>query len=110
MPNFTSLRCSFHEIFNFLRNGNITNYNCKKIQELEILLNLHLLDTVDLIHEYYLTRLQEQNALKETNEGVLTVKLMFNNNVLKVEILNAHRLRPMDSNGRHKNVINMCRN
>lgn len=69
------------------------------IQKLEELLYLHALDTEDLIHEYYLKRLQEQNELTEANEGVLTVKLMFCNNDLKIEILNAHRLRQMDSNG-----------
>lgn len=69
------------------------------IQKLESLLYLHTLDTVDLIHGYYLERLQEQKETQDANEGVLTVKLIFINDVLKVEILNAHCIRSKDSNG-----------
>lgn len=92
-------------MFKYLRNGSETNIESENIRELEKLLYLHALDTRKLIHEYYLERLQEQNELTEANEGVLTVKLMFSKNVLKVDILNAHRLRQMDSNGRRERYI-----
>lgn len=39
--------------------------------------------------------------MQDANEGVLTVKLIFINDVLKIEILNAHCIRSMDSNGRN---------
>lgn len=86
-------------LFGFLRNGNEAEYKNEKKQELESLLQLHGLDTEDLIHQYYLERVEEQKAMQEANEGELTVKLMFINNILKVDILNANRIRAMDSNG-----------
>lgn len=86
-------------LFGFLRNGNETEYTSGKKKELEALLKLHASDTDDLIHEYYLERAREQNEMLEANEGVLTVKLIFINNVLKIDVLNANRIRSMDSNG-----------
>lgn len=69
------------------------------IERLESKLYFHALDTDDLIYEYYLKRLEVQKETKEASEGVLTVKLLFINNILKMDILNAHRLRSMDYNG-----------
>lgn len=74
-------------------------YKSETIEKLEALLLLHTLDTVDLIHEYYLERHQKQNELQEATEGVLTVKLVFINDVLKVDVLNANNIKSMDSNG-----------
>lgn len=96
---FSNLRDSFHILFGFLRNGHETEHTSEKKKELEALLKLHASDTADLIHEYYLERVREQNEMQEASEGVLTVKLIFINNVLKVDILNANRIRSMDSNG-----------
>jgi BAI1-associated protein 3 len=86
-------------LFGFLRKDNNTEYKSETIQKLEALLHLHTLDTVNLIHEYYLERLQKQKEMQDANEGVLTVKLIFINNVLKVDILNANGIKAMDSNG-----------
>ncbi|XP_025408650.1 protein unc-13 homolog 4B isoform X2 [Sipha flava] len=94
---FRNLRDSFHILLGFLQKDN--GYKSETIQKLEALLLLHTLDTVDLIHEYYLERHRKQNELQEANEGVLTVKLVFINDVLKVDILNANNIKPMDSNG-----------
>ncbi|XP_026805055.1 protein unc-13 homolog 4B isoform X2 [Rhopalosiphum maidis] len=96
---FRNLRDSFHMLFGFLRKDNNTEYKSETIQKLEALLHLHTLDTVNLIHEYYLERLQKQKEMQDANEGVLTVKLIFINNVLKVDILNANGIKAMDSNG-----------
>lgn len=82
-----------------MRKDNTTEYKTEAIQKLETLMHLHALDTVDLIHEYYLERLQKQKEMEEANEGVLTVKLIFINNVLKIDILNASGIKAMDSNG-----------
>ena len=84
-----------------MRKDNNTEYKSETIQKLEALLHLHTLDTVDLIHEYYLERLQKQIEMQEANEGVLTVKLIFINNILKVDILNANGIKAMDTNGRY---------
>jgi len=86
-------------LFGFLQKDNNTEYKSETIQKLEALMHLHTLDTLDLIHEYYLERLQKQNEMEEANEGVLTVKLIFINNVLKVDVLNANGIKAMDSNG-----------
>lgn len=96
---FRNLRDSFHMLFGFLRKGNETEYTSDTIQKLEALLHLHTLDTTDLIHEYYLERLCDQKEMQEATEGVLTVKLIFINDVLKVDILNANNIKAMDSNG-----------
>jgi len=86
-------------LFGFLQKDNNTEYKSETIQKLEALMHLHTLDTADLIHEYYLERLQEQKEMVEANEGVLTVKLIFINNVLKVDVLNANGIKAMDANG-----------
>lgn len=86
-------------LFGFLRKDNETEYKSETIKNLKSLLYLHTLDTVDLIHEYYLERHQEQKDMPEANEGVLTVKLIFINDVLKVDILNANNIKAMDNNG-----------
>lgn len=96
---FRNLRDSFHMLFGFLRKGNETEYTSETIQKLEALLHLHTLDTTDLIHEYYLERLCGQKEMQEATEGILTVKLIFINDVLKVDILNANNIKAMDTNG-----------
>lgn len=82
-----------------MRKDNETEYKSETIKKLEALLHLHTLDTADLIHEYYLERHQEQMNMTESKEGVLTVKLIFINDVLKVDILNANNIKAMDTNG-----------
>lgn len=74
------------------------------IRRLESKLHLHALDTDELIYEYYSERLEAQKETKEADEGVLTVKLLFINNVLKMDILNAHCLRSMDYNGENGSI------
>lgn len=86
-------------LFGFLRRDNETEHKSETIEKLEALLHLHTLDTVDLIHEYYLERHHEQMKTEQTNEGMLTVKLIFINDVLKVDVLNANNIKAMDSNG-----------
>lgn len=69
------------------------------IKKLEIQLMLHTLSSEELIEKYYLQRLQEQNEMKESNEGFITVSLVFINNVLRIEMLNDHCIGSMDSHG-----------
>lgn len=64
------------------------------------------MDTADLIHEYYLERCREAGEMQEELEGVLTVKLIFINDVLKVDILNANNIKAMDSNGKCLKIMN----
>ncbi|KFB34814.1 AGAP003164-PB-like protein [Anopheles sinensis] len=71
------------------------------LAHIERLLQLHGYETTDLIHQYYLDRLQEQNRKDATalTYGVLTVQCFFRGNVLELEIVNARNLKPMDGNG-----------
>lgn len=70
------------------------------LDQIERLLQLHGYETTDLIHQYYIDRLKEQELAKEESIfGMLTVQCFFKNNVLELEIMNARNLRPMDSNG-----------
>ncbi|KFB34815.1 AGAP003164-PA-like protein [Anopheles sinensis] len=71
------------------------------LAHIERLLQLHGYETTDLIHQYYLDRLQEQNRNDATalTYGVLTVQCFFRGNVLELEIVNARNLKPMDGNG-----------
>lgn len=96
---FRNLRDSYHILFGFLCKGNEAECKSEPIEKLEALLRLHSMDTADLIHEYYLERCREVGEIKEELEGVLTVKLIFINDVLKVDILNANNIKAMDSNG-----------
>lgn len=57
------------------------------------------MDTTELVHQYYLEKLREQKGMLEATDGVLTVKLIFIDNVLRIDILNAHRLKSKDSSG-----------
>ncbi|XP_065338040.1 protein unc-13 homolog 4B isoform X3 [Cloeon dipterum] len=69
-------------------------------------LKMHSLDTSELIQQYFLNRYEEQKLLTHTPSqnseqccGLLTVKCMFQDQYLKIEILNGRNLRPTDSNG-----------
>lgn len=91
-------------LFGFLRKGTETENKSETIEKLEALLHMHTLDTVDLIHEYYLERLQQQKEQQEANEGVLTVKLIFINDALRVDVLNACNIKAMDTNGIYSEI------
>ncbi|XP_053660620.1 protein unc-13 homolog 4B [Anopheles marshallii] len=71
------------------------------LAHIERLLQLHGYETTDLIHQYYLDRLEEQNRsdASTTGYGMLTVQCFFKENVLELEIVNARNLKPMDGNG-----------
>nr|XP_049462903.1 protein unc-13 homolog 4B isoform X2 [Anopheles coluzzii] len=71
------------------------------LAHIERLLQLHGYETTDLIHQYYLDRLEEQNQsdASATGYGMLTVQCFFKENVLELEIVNARNLKPMDGNG-----------
>uniref|UniRef100_A0A336MP88 CSON004614 protein n=1 Tax=Culicoides sonorensis TaxID=179676 RepID=A0A336MP88_CULSO len=69
------------------------------LQQVTKLLELHGLETADLVHQYYKERVEEQKTINEPNMGVLTIQVYFNQNTLELEIMNARNLRPMDSSG-----------
>ncbi|XP_017765813.1 PREDICTED: protein unc-13 homolog D isoform X3 [Eufriesea mexicana] len=73
--------------------------NVKVLEKIEHLLELHGLETAELIHRYHQERIKEQNELEDSEYGQITVKAQFLDNSLNIQILNARKLRPVDSNG-----------
>lgn len=69
---------------------------------MEHLLELHGLETAELIHRYHQERIKEQNELEESEYGQIAVKAQFIDNSLNIQILNARKLRPVDSNGKKR--------
>lgn len=65
-----------------------TNRTCVEreiLAETEKLLKLHSYETSDLIHQYYIDRLKEQNAMNDTPYGQLTIRGHFtDDNFLEV--------------------------
>lgn len=74
------------------------NESFKKIKDV---LKYNGMETEELIHAYYLERLQGQKTLADAHEGMLTVRAQFVNYTLRVEILNARNLVAHDKNGKH---------
>lgn len=64
------------------------------------MLSLHGMETTDLIHQVHLERLEEQKAMINPTYGMLTVRLQFVHDTLRIEIMNARNLHPMDNNGK----------
>ncbi|XP_021939432.1 protein unc-13 homolog 4B isoform X2 [Zootermopsis nevadensis] len=69
------------------------------LKQIEHLLLLHGMETWELIHQYNLERREEQIALELPNLGLLTVRIQFVEDLLRIEILNARNLHAMDANG-----------
>ncbi|XP_071447692.1 protein unc-13 homolog 4B isoform X2 [Hetaerina americana] len=85
------------------RKANGRRASKKKIERMESLLSLHGMETCELIHQYHLERLGEQLLLEANGQGspngLITVRLQFVEDLLRVEIMNARNLKPMDANG-----------
>lgn len=53
-----------------------------------------------------MARLREQQEMDKGTHGMLTVRLQFVQDTLKIEVMNARNLKPMDSNG--EKLCEMC--
>lgn len=99
-PSFyANLHRTLHTLIRFFNLGADETSNVQVMEKIERLLNLHGLETAELIHRYNLERVEEQEKVEEPLYGILTVRAQFNDNSLTIQILNARNLRPMDSNG-----------
>ncbi|XP_055524465.1 protein unc-13 homolog 4B isoform X3 [Wyeomyia smithii] len=100
---FANLRDTLHiMVANFKSTENPeteTSSDKETLAHIERLLTLHGYETTDLIHQYYLDRLKEQEEETSESCGMLTVQCFFKENVLELEIMNARNLKPMDTNG-----------
>ncbi|XP_071872058.1 C2 and C2B_Munc13-like domain-containing protein staccato isoform X3 [Bombus fervidus] len=99
-PSFYSnLHRTLHTLIRYFNVGADETANVKVLEKIEHLLELHGLETAELIHRYHQERIKEQNELEESEYGQITVKAQFVDNSLNIQILNARKLRPVDSNG-----------
>jgi BAI1-associated protein 3 len=88
-----------HTLIQFFNLGADELANVKVLEKIEKVLKLYGLETTELIHQYYVDRLKEQNSMDNEPYGLLTVKAYFFNDLLNLQILNARNLKPVDSNG-----------
>ncbi|KZC08060.1 BAI1-associated protein 3 [Dufourea novaeangliae] len=99
-PSFYSnLHRTLHTLVRFFNVGGDESSNVQVLEKIENLLELHGLETAELIHRYHQERIKDQNELDDSEYGQLTVKAYFVDNILTIQILNARKLRPVDSNG-----------
>ncbi|XP_076681977.1 C2 and C2B_Munc13-like domain-containing protein staccato isoform X3 [Andrena cerasifolii] len=99
-PSFYSnLHRTLHTLIRFFNVGADETANVKILEKMEHLLQLHGLETAQLIHRYHQERITEQNELEESEYGQITVKAQLLDNCLNVQIMNARKLRPVDTNG-----------
>ncbi|XP_076177568.1 C2 and C2B_Munc13-like domain-containing protein staccato isoform X3 [Ptiloglossa arizonensis] len=99
-PSFYSnLHRTLHTLVRFFNIGTDESSTVKVLEKIEYLLELHGLETAKLIHRYHQERIKEQNEIEESEYGQITVKAQFVDNSLNIQILNARKLRPADSNG-----------
>lgn len=88
----------FHEILHslskFFKQLN-ESIDLSNITDLEQQLQVHEMDTWQLVHRYRMEQLSEQKAMQTASHGLLTVRMMFMEEILKIEILNARNLQPV---------------
>jgi len=99
---FLNLHETLKILVGFFKQGgeeNDTN-NPAILQQIEHLLLLHGMETWELIHQYHLERKEEQITMEGVTRGLLTVRVQFVEDLLRIEILNARNLHPMDVSGK----------
>jgi len=75
------------------------NIDLSDLRDLEKLVQIHEMDTWELVHQYRMEQLSQQKAMQTPSHGLLTVKMMFLEGNLMIEILNARDLQPVSSKG-----------
>lgn len=80
------------------------NIDLSNLTDLEQLLQVHQMDTWELVHQYRMEQLSEQKTMQTSGQGLLTVRMMFLEDILKIEILNARNLKPISSKGTRHSV------
>ncbi|KAH8309667.1 hypothetical protein KR044_007803 [Drosophila immigrans] len=95
---FKNLRETLRTMISCFKIGS-TIADVQILVEIESILDLHALETSDLIHQYYLDRLKYQKDESTAIFGQLAISAQFTDSQLMLKILNARNLRPMDKNG-----------
>ncbi|XP_037732487.1 protein unc-13 homolog 4B isoform X1 [Drosophila subpulchrella] len=96
---FQNLNNTLQTMMDCFKMGNLQTSDVKILSSIQSRLRLYSLETADLIHQYYLERLETQKNQESSPYGQLTVTAQFTDSGLLLTILNARNLLPMDSNG-----------
>ncbi|XP_065722259.2 protein unc-13 homolog 4B isoform X3 [Drosophila suzukii] len=96
---FQNLNNTLQTMMDCFKMGNLQTSDVKILSSIQSRLRLYSLETADLIHQYYLERLETQKNQESSPYGQLTVTAQFTDSGLLLTILNARNLMPMDSNG-----------
>ncbi|KAL1506494.1 hypothetical protein ABEB36_005849 [Hypothenemus hampei] len=73
--------------------------SCAPLKNTERILKIHGLETSDLIHEVHLELANQFDQLHESPYGEISLRCKFDEDILKIEVINARDLAVMDSNG-----------
>ena len=103
---FLNLHETLKILVGFFKQGDDSNEASTPaiLKQMEHLLELHGMETWELIHRYHVERAEEIRGLETASLGLLTVRMQFVENLFRLEILNARNLHPMDVNGECKHV------
>ncbi|XP_052857968.1 protein unc-13 homolog 4B isoform X2 [Drosophila gunungcola] len=96
---FQNLNNTLQTMMDCFKMGNIESSDVKILSTIQSRLRLYSLETADLIHQYYLERLETQKSQESSPYGQLTITAQLTDSGLLLTILNARNLLPMDSNG-----------
>ncbi|XP_026840156.1 protein unc-13 homolog 4B isoform X1 [Drosophila persimilis] len=95
---FKNLKDTLQTMIYCFKMGNVaTDVNI--LSTIQKRLDAYALETADLIHQYYIERLEYQKNQPLSPFGQLTIRAEFTDSSLLLTILNARNLLPMDSNG-----------
>uniref|UniRef100_A0A1B0BLC4 MHD2 domain-containing protein n=1 Tax=Glossina palpalis gambiensis TaxID=67801 RepID=A0A1B0BLC4_9MUSC len=83
---FQNLRQTLYVMNSCFKTGNMVTSDIEVLTEVEGILDLHAFETVDLIHQYYLERLDHQKEINKSEYGQLTRRTNFIETDLKLDI------------------------
>ncbi|XP_034664063.1 protein unc-13 homolog 4B isoform X4 [Drosophila subobscura] len=95
---FKNLKETLQTMIYCFKMGNVET-DVDILSTIKIRLDAYALETADLIHQYYMERLEYQKNQPLSPFGQLTIRAEFTDSSLLLTILNARNLLPMDSNG-----------
>ncbi|KAH8384033.1 hypothetical protein KR009_011796 [Drosophila setifemur] len=96
---FQNLNNTLQTMIECFKMGNIEASDVKILSAIQSRLELYSLETADLIHQYYMERLEYQKSQESSPFGQLTITAQLTDAGLMLTILNARNLMSTDSNG-----------
>ncbi|XP_017020717.1 protein unc-13 homolog 4B isoform X1 [Drosophila kikkawai] len=96
---FQNLNNTLQTMIDCFKMGNIATSDVKILSNIQSRLELYSMETADLIHQYYMERLESQKSQDSSPFGQLTVMAQLTDSGILLTILNARNLLSMDSNG-----------